>query len=263
MDITSHFDEDKIFSLIHNIYEEFKTFICCLNMPLFSITLSDKNDMLGMWNFDELYNNNYNLFLNANLFSYNSLYIKSILFHEFTHLYDYINIKNIYHEKDIIRELMNTYSEYHASQIELLSQMNVKTIKSVSRKIPNKYMIQGKDSCITINDYILYPLANAFDILNSNKECFVNYNKYEFAEICNKAQKFMIYYFGKLDIANKYVQKIIPDVYTINKNIFYKNLNNLHFVLSTSALIEKKYNLIKIYSNKYERDFYFNFFHNF
>ena len=64
---------------------------------------------------------------------------------------------------------MNTYSEYHASQIELLSQMNVKTIKSVSRKIPNKYMIQGKDSCITINDYILYPLANAFDILNSNK----------------------------------------------------------------------------------------------
>lgn len=62
------------------------------------------------------------------LFSYNDQYIKSILFHEFTHIYDTnITFKEIINNENLISAI-NAYTEYHASQIEILSNIGYNSI---------------------------------------------------------------------------------------------------------------------------------------
>ena len=65
----------------------------------------------------------------------------------------------------------------------------------------------------------------------------------------------MIYYFGKLDVCNKYVQGGVTDLFK-KEEPFYQELNQLHLILQNSANVIDKADLILAYSRYFENAFY-------
>jgi hypothetical protein len=64
----------------------------------------------------EMYTHHYVLHLNPKIHLYRSDYVDMILWHEFTHLYDFLEQPFAYKVMRKIYLYMNTYSEYHAAR---------------------------------------------------------------------------------------------------------------------------------------------------
>lgn len=82
------------------------------------IEITNVNDMeiAGYFNADELYKKEYNFHINTRI-TEESDYSKAILFHEFTHVYDSIQLLD--YEYDKYRHIMQSCSEVHAAEIEM------------------------------------------------------------------------------------------------------------------------------------------------
>lgn len=72
----------------------------------------------------------------------------------------------------------------------------------------------------------------------------------------------MMYYYGKLDAANKYLDTPIPNIYLKNKTVFYNELEQLHNILNMDVDLKMRYHFIKEYLDKYQFCFYNYFIHN-
>ncbi len=83
----------------------------------------------GCFNLLELLDGEYILHLNPNVHLYSENYVKFILFHEFTHFYDFIHCP--YEEKLPMIMWMNAYSEYHACRVTLARFIESLTLTSV------------------------------------------------------------------------------------------------------------------------------------
>lgn len=83
----------------------------------------------GCFNLLELMEGKYILHLNKNMHLYSDNYAKFILFHEFTHFYDFINCP--YEEQDKMFMWMNAYSEYHACKVTLARFIEMFTLTEV------------------------------------------------------------------------------------------------------------------------------------
>lgn len=71
----------------------------------------------------ELYNKNYTLYINEKLTQMNERFIRCVLFHEFTHLADSYQFADA--EYIVFKYIMYTYSECHASEIELIQKIKL------------------------------------------------------------------------------------------------------------------------------------------
>lgn len=94
----------------------------------------------GCFNLLELMDGQYILHLNPNVHLYSESYVKFILFHEFTHFYDFI--KCPYTEKLPIIMWMNAYSEYHACRVTLARFIESLTLTAVhidKAQLPGPY----------------------------------------------------------------------------------------------------------------------------
>lgn len=83
----------------------------------------------GFFNMLELLDGKYILHLNPRFHLYSESYARFILFHEFTHFYDFI--KSSYEENEDLFIYMNAYSEFHACRVTLARFMEKLTIKTV------------------------------------------------------------------------------------------------------------------------------------
>lgn len=73
--------------------------------------------MAGYFNALDLYNQQYTLNLNETFLKNDKQYLKSLFFHELTHLYDSGNLRKYELQKYLY--IMQIYSEVHASEIEM------------------------------------------------------------------------------------------------------------------------------------------------
>lgn len=83
----------------------------------------------GCFNLLELMEGEYVLHLNPNVHLYAESYVKFILFHEFTHFYDFMHCP--YKEKLPMIMWMNAYSEYHACRVTLARFIETLTLSMV------------------------------------------------------------------------------------------------------------------------------------
>ena len=74
-------------------------------------------DFWFQFNSSILYDDQYELQVNMEAFALNDTYLRSILYHEFTHIYDSLTFKN--RPMDEYEKIMSHYSEIHASYIEM------------------------------------------------------------------------------------------------------------------------------------------------
>ena len=112
---------NKIDQKIYELYEEFKKFICCSNLPNFIIQYVDsrEDNTIFFRALVTVFNEPIILFFNIDGLDEESEEFQSDLIHEFTHLYDY-SIQKQYYDNEFIRNNFSMYSEHHACQIETL-----------------------------------------------------------------------------------------------------------------------------------------------
>ncbi len=96
----------------------------------------------GCFDLLELMKGDYILHLNPNMHLYNENYCKFILFHEFTHFYDYIHRPYPNEEKIKLIMWMNAYSEFHACRVTLarfIEMIKLTTVDVDKVQIPGPY----------------------------------------------------------------------------------------------------------------------------
>lgn len=167
---------------------------------------------------EELYNQKYVLYVNQFLLKKSKTYINSILFHEFTHMADSINLREKYELKDF-KSLMHTYSEIHASEIEmnivLSSNPNFNSIDDIVKYDGNISIQSFMDNSLKcVENYFQFP----------NKKIDKQYATYHFNI------KWLCYFVGRLSSLHKYNIKYEWKFKTLDedfKTLFYSFLDKI------------------------------------
>lgn len=142
----------------------------------------------GCFNLLELMDGNYTLHLNSNVHLYSESYVKFILFHEFTHFYDFI--KCPYEDKLKMIMWMNAYSEFHACRVTLARFIETLTLKMVH---VDKIQLPGPYREISIRRLLTESVFRA-------KMCYDSfYQNYELQDYANGFRQLM-YLFGYLSL---------------------------------------------------------------
>ena len=237
---------------INKLLKQYETFIDN-NIPDVNVEIIETENRFAYFEFEELLDNKNLLYLNEVLFQYDDEFVKSIIFHELTHLYDFYSMRDSFDDVTLCR-LMLTQSEYNASQIEILSQI-YNSLTGIKQRVNKFKKIIYENELQNINECIIPPLASALSIIESDKSRYRTLSIQEFSKIYSNTERYMIYYFGKLDACNKYVQGGVVDLFK-KEEPFYNELNQLHLILQNSSNIVDKAELILKYSKYFENAFY-------
>lgn len=132
----------------------------------------------GSFNLLELMDGIHILHLNPKILTYSEAYVRFILFHEFTHFYDFFN--SPFEEKEDLFMYMNAYSEFHACRVTLartLEQCPIKTMEINKIQIPGPYneisIKQLLEEClyrVKYNMSLFYITFNLSDIVNAFRQ---------------------------------------------------------------------------------------------
>lgn len=151
-------------SEIQQWYKEYQE-IVKLPMPMINIKFYDgKGDN---WNghayhqYDETNGNT--ITVEHLLFQHNKRYFKDVLFHEFTHILDYIH-------KDKVESFSYTaFTEIHASFIKLASAFNIDWTSEIQRRLSLKYTLVVFNEQRTIQRFIEVYFEELFDYFEKLK----------------------------------------------------------------------------------------------
>ena len=128
---------------INQLWDEYKKKYDVDSDACISKVLYDTEENVeGCFNLLELMDGKYILHLNPNMHLYSENYCRFILFHEFTHFYDYINRPYPHEEKEKLIMWMNAYSEFHACRVTLarfIEMIKITTVDVDKIQIPGQY----------------------------------------------------------------------------------------------------------------------------
>ena len=137
---------------IFSLYLEYQKEYSRSDYPKLSVdNLIYVHDVDFFFQFDssKLYENQYELHVNMEAFTLNDTYLKSILYHEFTHIYDSLMFKNKQIEE--YKNIMSYYSEIHSSYIEMKSRI---------KEISNSIYVQDEKIAIPMDMHIQQKYLN-------------------------------------------------------------------------------------------------------
>lgn len=124
--------------MIFTAYKDFKRFMCCDELPNFKINYVDSLADSKIDYYAQILPYHKPIILNVDINYIKSPNFKKTLVHEFTHLYDYVMVSKKYSNTEM-KDFMKLYSEYHASQIEVL--YSYKVVNTVQDNV-DKYSLK-------------------------------------------------------------------------------------------------------------------------
>ena len=245
--------KSKMYKFISKTYNEFKIFIEADTLPDIEIELfAEDNNVYAFFDTDELSVKEYKIHVNHKLFDCHERYVRSILFHEFTHLYDHIVLEDVFDNDELAS--MTDYTEYHASQIEMLSQLYT-DIKDIKVKKKASSTIWYANNNVDINHYLIYPLVDMATITQQDINVMSNLNSNKFAKRFVRAKTCAVYYFAKLDVCSKYIDGTIIDLFT-PEYPFFEDFNELHNILNNNTLgLKQKAYRLKVWNGYFRNKF--------
>lgn len=174
---------------INRLWDEYKSkYDIDSDAQIASVQYDTEEYIEGCFNLMELMDDQYVLHLNPRMHLYSENYCKFILFHEFTHFYDYI--KRPYEEKEDLIMWMNAYSEYHACRVTLARFIEMCTLKTVHI---DKIQIPGPYKEISIRRLLVESVYRC-------KLCFdAFFFDYQLQDFANGLRQLM-YLFGYLSL---------------------------------------------------------------
>ena len=144
---------------------------------------------------------------------------------------------------------MSSFSEYHASQIEILTILGYENINKVNEKFHLNKTVYYKDSFMDIENYLIRPLADALTGLNKPRLFYIISNKRQYIEKYTLTERSIMYYLGKYNIAQRYAMEEPHNffdkflAFQNDINDLYMNLQNRNF----DRIIIAKDNFMKHY----------------
>lgn len=228
-------------------YEDFKQYMDLKNtiMPTInpieekSINNEKGKTPFAYINSDEIKMPTVDLYYSPNLFLYSEVFQKSKLFHEFTHILD-ANLIPMDFSYDEFRAIMATYSEYHASQIELACNIGFRNIHSFHKINLSKTFVINENKKIKIETDYLHPMADSLVIIEKASDAYFNLSDYEYYLNYSVFEAKTMYYLGKknfcakysitktADITDKSYGIFAPNIRKIEKLILEKDFSNLY-----------------------------------
>lgn len=244
--------------IIYNLYEKYKVYIHERSLPdiiPIDATEYNINNNLAFLKSEFVYQNPIPIYYDRKLFKYEKQFYKSILYHEFTHIYDiHVGFKNI-KDKDIFTLLTSTYSEYHASQIELLSQINSNSIADAIDNLNINSDMIYKDEHLNLNQYLIIPLADFTSVLDNDNSTYQNLAEFEFARQYVNVEKNIMYYLGKYDTCKSFASGTIFNLLEKNCPVFVNDIEEIHVILKSKEEIynnvDKLKNAVLNFQNHY------------
>ena len=194
---------------IQNYYMEYKKFINATKLPDINPIIKDnKNDIFPSHAYvdrDLLDITPIPLYVSSKLFTYKEQFYKSILYHEFTHIYDYyITFSSL--NKDTKNKMMSLYSEYHASQIEMLANIGYIRAYNIFNKFSMYLKLVSEDEIVNVDKYLLFPLSSSLAIIDNDTMAFYELDNQEYMKNYVKARNNAIYYLGKFSVCEKFAK---------------------------------------------------------
>lgn len=126
---------------INRLWEEYKSkYDLDMNVKIHEVRYDAEDMVEGFFNLIELFNGEFTLHLNPRMHLYTDNYARFILFHEFTHFYDFL--KRPYDDPESTIIWMNAYSEYHACRVTLarfIEMFNLKSLHLDKVQIPGPF----------------------------------------------------------------------------------------------------------------------------
>lgn len=227
---------------IQDYYNEYKLFVNKKEIPQIIPDFDMSNSILNCFayvNREEIRGENIPIYINKSLFEYPEQYYKSILFHEFTHIYD---ANSIFKDEDDTKfnSLMSSYSEFHASQIEILCNIGYNRVYNINQKFKMSTILSYKDELMDVDHYLLHPLADATAVLEHGRYDFLQLSNNEFIKKFVLVQNNIMYYLGKYNICEKFGNSKPHNFFKEFRN-FELDVLNIYESLKT----KKYYDIIK------------------
>ncbi len=222
---------------ILKFYEEYKLYMDLQDnvLPNLIPILENDNiiDTLAHINSDEITLETANLYYCSKLFNQSEQFQKAKLFHEFTHILDYINLFKCYNREDLDL-ILSTYSEYHASQIELACNVGFRNIHAFHKiNLEKTYVATETGKTKIQNDY-LKPIADALCIIDKPSNTYLKLSSKDYFAYFKKFEANTMYYLGKQNFCSKFSLKQVPNITRQNYLDFYP------YVISIETCIKNK-----------------------
>lgn len=115
---------------VNNLWREYKAkYELDTDVEIEMIAYDTPDGVEGCFDLFELLSGHYILHLNKRFHIYSENYIRFILFHEFTHFYDFI--RSDFESREDLFMYMNSYSEFHACKVTLFRFIEILTIEAI------------------------------------------------------------------------------------------------------------------------------------
>lgn len=102
---------------INKTYLEYQKKFDIMLPKINNVILSHNSNFWARFLANELYERKYDLYIDNDLLEQDEIFIKPVLFHEFTHVADSMEFINM--DLKTYKAYMNSYSEFHAAKIEM------------------------------------------------------------------------------------------------------------------------------------------------
>lgn len=208
---------------------------------IINATNNEKQISYAYINSNNILDSTVNLYIHPQFFLYTKQFQESKLYHEFTHILDAITLFKNYSESDR-RILLSIYSEYHASQIELIYAIGFKSFYPDKKIDLSKTLIPYKNTTCSVEKEYLRPLNDALNIIQQDNDFYYNINVVEYYQNYTIFESNLMYYLGKknlcveisienilfiTNILERLFGEFLPIIRNIENNIKLKNFNTL------------------------------------
>lgn len=213
-----------------------------------SVKESSENISWAYFKSDDIYSQKYILYVDPKLEETYDEFIEQILFHEFTHIYDSLKFKGI--NKENFNELMNIYSEIHASQIQMDRMLLTQSTKPYS--LDKQITCEKKVILKSYMEHSLYKLEQEF--ATPQEKITPENLKY--------SQKQLFYFIGNLSsLKNNGIEfnysylnmdeKFTPLFYEITNYVLNEDIDAKTIIQYSQQLTALIKDTIKFYNKKY------------
>lgn len=215
---------------ILTFYEEYKKYMDLQDniFPELTPVLEEDNiiNTLAHINTDEMTSKNVNLYYCLKLFGFSEQFQKAKLFHEFTHILDYINLSKCYNGENLAK-ILSIYSEYHASQIELACNVGFRNIHTFYKINLDKTYVETETGRLKIENDYLKPMADALIIIEKPSDVYLDLPCDKYFYQFKKFEANTMYYLGKQNFCSTFSLKRIPSITRKSYGDFYPCINNI------------------------------------
>lgn len=207
-------EKETVEKRILEIYKEYQSFMSVNDMPRYKIHFKKKSvetlELASVEYEDEIYH------LYISDVAYNSINIKGILFHEFTHIYDREYLYNKYRfskDGNLSNIHTHTFTEIHAEQIKFLFMLGLKDINDIQTNISHNTIVYDMDN----KESEFYDYLKNFNCMLKDfyfkriKTINKAYQKTTKDKIGSMVDK-LLYYIGALSVYGKYCDYKIDEL---------------------------------------------------